>query len=42
MTQKQCIKYTERWINTDTGKITVREPYEVIDWTKSNPAGTGE
>ena len=31
----QTSKYTEAWINADTGEIIIREPYKVIDWTLS-------
>ncbi len=24
--------HTEAWINTDTGKVIIRESYKVIDW----------
>ncbi len=28
--------YTEAWVNAETGKVIIRKPYKVIDWTLPN------
>ncbi len=34
--------HTEAWINTETGKVIIREPYKVIYWTLPNKGEYGE
>lgn len=29
----------EAWVNADTGKVIIREPYKVIDWTLLEKGG---